>query len=155
MTAHGHYRLRSPTVTCGHEGGGLTPADSGSQPLVRPGSGAVVTLPLTLAALVAGVLSVATAAAVSRRRGAVGWASVAAAMGVAAALGLLALVWTGTLPSGQIRWGFTAMHLLYLGLTITLPMLGAGLVVLGMRSGRAALPLAVGGLLLRVGRWAA
>ena len=108
-----------------------------------------VTLPLTLAAVVAGVAGTGAAAGVVRRRARVdGWAVLAGLL-AAGAVGAAALVWTGTLPSGQIRWGFTAMHLLYLGLTVSLPLLGLGLVVLRLRAGGGRLAL-VGAVLLLV-----
>ncbi len=84
----------------------------------------------------------------ARGREGVDLLAVAAGLGGAALVGGLALIWTGTLPSGQIRWGFTAMHLLYLGITVSLPILGVGLLALRSRSGGGRLPLVLGVALL-------
>lgn len=108
----------------------------------------VVTLPMTIAAVLAGLVGAAVATVVARRRGQVDLRSVLAALASAAAVGGLALLWTGTLPSGQIRWGFTAMHLVYLGATISLPLVGGALLVLRIGRGGGRIALVIGVVLL-------
>ncbi len=88
------------------------------------------TLPLTLASLAAAGLGLVAAA---RGRPVVGWRHLGVALavaGAALAVALVLLVVTGASL-------FALVHLAYLGATVTIPVVGAGLVVLGLVRGSA------------------
>jgi len=103
----------------------------------------VLTLSLTVAAVVSAAAGVG-AAALASRRGSVGSRTVLAAGGAAAAVGVLAAA-ALVVRSGAFAL-FGLVHLAYLGLTVTVPLLAVGLAVLAVaavRGGRAAPPKAL------------
>lgn len=92
----------------------------------------VVTFPLTVAAVLAGGAGL-LAAARWGAKGRVGWSQVAVAAGGSAVVGAATLA-VGRLAGLGI---YGVIHLAYLGLTVSVPVIGLGLLGLGIRRGSA------------------